>query len=374
VGSYIASKLADMGHKILVLEKKSVAGQDICCTGIISKECRNLLPLNGNTSQKHVNSAMVLSPSGKRLQLLRKGEVAYIVDRSGLEKELTDYAFTKGAEFSFSTHVTDIKQHADYISVKTNGNGHHHFIDAKSVVLATGYGSELCKSFDFGKIPNFIIGAQAEVETDAPHEVEVYLNKNIAPGGFAWLVPTGNGKSLAGLTTFNEQEEHLNSLLYMLKEQGKISSDNVLNNYGAIPLKPLPKTYSNRILVVGEAAGQVKPTTGGGIYFGILCADIAANVLNEAIISNNYSAKNLSSYQRQWRKKLRKELMIGYWGHRLLSRLNNTQIDYLFSIAHNNKITEQIALSEEFSFDWHSKLLFQLAHALLPFGNLQNKL
>ncbi|MEJ2740327.1 MAG: NAD(P)/FAD-dependent oxidoreductase [Dehalococcoidia bacterium] len=141
VGSYIASKLAGMGHNILVLEKKSVAGQDICCTGIISKECRDLLPLNGNTSQKHVNSAMVLSPSGKRLQLLRGGEVAYIVDRSGLEKELTDYAHNRGAEFSFSTHVTDIEQHSDYISVKTNGNGNHHFIKAKSVILATGYGS-----------------------------------------------------------------------------------------------------------------------------------------------------------------------------------------------------------------------------------------
>ncbi|MEJ2740328.1 MAG: NAD(P)/FAD-dependent oxidoreductase [Dehalococcoidia bacterium] len=212
------------------------------------------------------------------------------------------------------------------------------------------------------------------METNTAHEVEVYLNKNIAPGGFAWLVPTDNGKSLAGLTTLNEQEEHLNRLLYMLREQGKISSENVSNNYGAIPLKPLPKTYSDRILVVGEAAGQVKPTTGGGIYFGTLCADIAANVLHEAILSNDYSAKKLSSYQRQWRKKLSKELMVGYWGHWLLKRLNNTQIEYLFSIAHKKKITEQITLSEDFSFDWHSKLLFQFAHALLPFGNSQNEL
>ena len=150
VGSYIAGKLAGMNHRILVLEKKSVAGQDTCCTGIISKECRNLLPLNGNTSQKHVNSAMVLSPSGKRLQLLRRDEVAYIVDRSGLEKELMDYAYARGAEFSFSTHVTDIVRDSDYVSVKTNGNGHHHFIKARSIILATGYGSELYKNFNFG--------------------------------------------------------------------------------------------------------------------------------------------------------------------------------------------------------------------------------
>jgi digeranylgeranylglycerophospholipid reductase len=374
VGSYIASKLAGMGHKILVLEKKSVAGQDTCCTGIISKECRSLLPLNGNTNQKHVNSAMVLSPSGRRLQLSRRDEVAYIIDRSGLEKELMEYAYTRGAEFSFSTHVTDIEQNSDCISVKTNGNGHHHFIEAKSVILATGYGSELYKNFNFGRISDFIIGAQAEVETNAPHEVEIYLNKNIAPGGFAWLVPTDNGRSLAGLMTLNEQEEHLNRLLYMLKDQGKIASDNVSNSYGVIPLKPLPRTYSDRVLVVGEAAGQVKPITGGGIYFGILCADIAANVLDESIMTNDYSAKQLSMYQQQWRKRLRKELIVGYWGHRLLTWLNNTQIEYLFSVAHKKKISESITSSEEFSFDWHSKLLFQLVHTLLPFGNSQNKL
>ena len=131
---------------------------------------------------------------------------------------------------------------------------------------------------------------------------------------------------------------------------------------------------SDRILVVGEAAGQVKPTTGGGIYFGILCADIAADVLHESIISNDYSADQLSLYQKKWRKKLSKELMVGYWGHRLLTWLNNTQIEYLFSIAHKKKISELITLSEEFSFDWHSKLLFQIVYALLPFGNSQNKL
>jgi digeranylgeranylglycerophospholipid reductase len=374
IGSYIAGKLAMHGHKVVVLEKKATAGQEICCTGIISKECHDLLRLNGTVNAMQVNSAVILSPSERPLRLQRKGEVAYVVDRANLDIEVSDYAQNAGAEFRFSTHVTDIEVHSDHVQVKTNGNGQHHFLKARSAVLATGYGSMLSQKLNLGKISTFILGAQAEVQTNDSHDVEIYTNRNLAPGGFAWLVPTSNGKSLAGLITSDNQEDRLNYLLNTLKIKRKISSYDLPNSYGVIPLKPLPRTYSDRVLVVGEAAGQVKPTTGGGIYFGILCGSIAADVVHQAIESNDYSARHLSSYQKQWQKKLGKELMIEYWSHKALAWLNNQQIEYLLSIARKNKIQQSITSMEDFSFDWHSRTLFHIAHSLLPFGNLRKKI
>lgn len=374
IGSYIAGKLSLRGHKVVVLEKKSTAGQETCCTGIISKECHDLLQLNGTTKAMQVNSAVMLSPSGRPLQFQRKDEVAYVVDRSSIDIEVADHAQKAGAEFRFSTHVTDIEVHPDYIRVKTNGNGQHHFLEARCAIIATGYGSVLSQKLNMGKISNCIIGVQAEVETCDSHEVEIYTDRNMAPGGFAWLVPTSNCKSLAGLMTFDDQEEHLNYLLNTLKAEGKISSYDLSNSYGVIPLRPLPRTYSDRILVVGEAAGQVKPTTGGGIYFGILCASIAVDVIHQAIESGDYSTRYLSSYQKRWREKIGKELMIEYWSHKALTWLNNQQIEYLFSVARKKKIQETISSMENFSFDWHSKILFHIAYSLLPFGSSRKKM
>lgn len=374
IGSYIAEKLALRSNKVVVLEKKSIAGMETCCTGIISKECHDLLNLNGNISAMQVNSAMLLSPSGKPLRLHRKDEVAYVVDRAGLDIEMCNYAQNAGAEFRFSTHVIDIAVHADHVQVETNGNGQHLFLKAKTAVIATGYGSLLTNKLNVGKISRCFIGAQAEVEINNRHDVEIYTDRNIAPGGFAWLVPTNNGKSLAGLMTFDNQEERLNSFINTLKVEGKIASYDASGSYGVIPLKPLSRTYSDRVLIVGEAAGQVKPTTGGGIYFGILCASIAVNIIHQAIESGDYSIHQMSLYQQQWRKKLGKELMIEYLSHKVLTWLNNQQIEYLFSVARKKKIQESINSMEDFSFDWHSKILFHIAHSLLPFGNLRKRL
>jgi flavin-dependent dehydrogenase len=160
----------------------------------------------------------------------------------------------------------------------------------------------------------------------------------------------------------------------MLKSQGKILSNHTDNGYGVIPLSVLPKTYSDRILVVGEAAGQTKPTTGGGIYYGILCADMAVNVLHNALISGDYSAAKLSSYQKLWRAELGRELTVDHWAQRLWAKLSNRHIEYIFDTANKKGIPRLISTSTTFSFDWHRPILLQLAYSLLPFANSKKRL
>ena len=80
-GSYLAVKLAQLGYNVLVLEKKMAAGQDICCTGIVSKECLDLMHLDKSLIMRQVSSARFLAPSGKPIRMWRSHEVAYIIDR-----------------------------------------------------------------------------------------------------------------------------------------------------------------------------------------------------------------------------------------------------------------------------------------------------
>jgi flavin-dependent dehydrogenase len=119
----------------------------------------------------------------------------------------------------------------------------------------------------------------------------------------------------------------------------------------------LARSYGERVLVIGDAAGQVKPTTGGGIYFGHLGAKIAAEVLDEALNSGNLTAGQLSHYQKQWKAKMGKELSRGYWARWAYAKLNDRQIDRIFNALDSSGIVEALLNSDNFSFDWHSRLI-----------------
>ena len=359
IGSYLAGRLVRLDHKVLVLDKKAAAGQDICCTGIVGRECLKLLAIDSSLIVRQASSARFFVPSGKSLRLWRDDAVAYILDRPALGRALASRAQAAGANYLFSAQVVDIQIGADCLRVEADCCGQNSLFEAETAVIATGFGSSLPGKLHLGKISNFIVGAQADVNIDGVDEVEVYFDQTLAPGGFAWLVPTRDSKGLAGLMTRQQPEYYLNKLLSNLKAQAKIASAKVVQGYGAIPLRPLPRTYADRILAVGEAAGQVKPTTGGGIYYGLLCADMAADSLHQAFLANDFSAPKLASYQKQWRAKLGKELRTGYWAHRLYERLNNRQIERLHTFASDNGIPQFITGLEELSFDWHGQLILK---------------
>ena len=364
VGSHAAYRLACLGYKVMVLEKKASPGDDICCTGILSKECLDTFNIDDNLVLKKYHSAKFFPPSDRYLRLWRESPVAAIIDRPALDKNLAEKAQRAGAEYIFGSRVTSVTPDTDILKVEIERQ--KEIFEAKTAIVATGFGSTLPEKLGLGKIKHYLSGVQAEVDTDID-EAEVYFDQNLAPGGFAWLVPTEDGKGLAGLLARHQADVYLRAFLNTLSAQGRIISAEASPNYGAIPLRPLPRTYSDRVLVVGEAAGQAKPTTGGGIYYGLLCAEIAAGVLHQAFLSGNFSAKKLSIYQNQWQAKLGRELTIGYWSRRLYSYLSNRFIEHMFHIAARNGIGELITTSEDFPFDWHSRFLLQMASSLLPF-------
>ncbi|MBN2462058.1 MAG: NAD(P)/FAD-dependent oxidoreductase [Dehalococcoidia bacterium] len=359
VGSYLARKLAQLGYKVLVLEKKASAGQDVCCTGIVSKECLNLLQLDSNLTFRQVSSAKFFAPSGKPLKLWRNHKVAYIIDRPSLNLALADRAQESSVCYLFGAQVTDIQAGVENLQVSVNYRGQRRLFEADTAVIATGFGSSLPCGLGLGEIKHFVIGAQAEVNMTNPDEVEIYFDQRLTPGGFAWLVPTSENKGLAGLLTYQQPEQHLNKFLSCLKTQGSITSTEVIPSYGAIPLRPLPRTYTDRILVVGEAAGQVKPTTGGGIYYGLLCADIAADTLHRAFRAHDFSGSRLAAYQKEWQARVGKELRIGYWTHRLFQKLDNRKIEWLHNFINKSGIPQFIAELDDFSFDWHSEIILK---------------
>ncbi len=366
-GSYIARSLSRLGHSVVVVEKNVRPDDNVCCTGIVSQECLSDFDLDESLVLRQVSSASFRSSSGRCLRLYREAPVAAVIDRPRLNMSLAQQAEAAGAHYLFGAMATDIMPNSDAVEVRVNGQRQGRVLKAEAAIIATGFGSRLPASLGLGEIRQFTLGAQAEVAINGVDEVEIYLDHKLAPGAFAWLVPTKDGKGLAGLLTRHQAGFRLKDLLYSLSRQGKIASRRAPLSYGLIPLKPLTKTCTNRVLVVGEAAGQVKPTSGGGIYYGLLCADIASEVLHQAFGAGDFSAAALAAYQKRWRASLNRELKVGYWARSLFASLSDRHIDWLFRIADKRGIAELVATTQTLAFDWHSRLLFQMARQLLPF-------
>jgi digeranylgeranylglycerophospholipid reductase len=356
-GSYIAYELASSGHDVAVFEQKSAPGLNACCTGIISTECFQSLDPGTDGILAKVNSAKFFSPSGRCLKFQTENVQAYVVNRVLLDNALASKAQSQGAQYFFSSPVIDIIPGRDSIQAETLCFGARQIFSARAVVLANGFRPKLPWKLGLGRIKNFFVGAQAEIETENVDELEVYFGQEVAPGLFAWLVPTSTNTAYVGLLATSQAKLHLQKFLNNLSCQGRVTSREVEIEQKAIPVGTLAHSYRDRVLVIGDAAGQVKPTTGGGIYFGHLGARIAAEVLDEALSSDNLTAGQLSRYQKQWKAKMSKELSRGYWARWAYTKLSDRQIEGIFNVLDSGGMAEALLKSSNFSFDWHSRLI-----------------
>jgi flavin-dependent dehydrogenase len=225
------------------------------------------------------------------------------------------------------------------------------------VVLAAGFGSPLARDLGLGSVPDHVSGVQALVATNGIEDVEVYLGQKVAPGFFSWVVPTAPGRALVGLLTRRRAPAHLAKFLQQLRYARKITEVLDEPECWGIPLRPLKRTYRDRVLVVGDAAGQVKPTTGGGIYYSLLASEIAVEVLGRSLLSEDLSSASLSDYQVRWKRLLSHELETGYSARRLFEFLTDQQISSLMRQATTNGLHDEFINSPEASFDWHSQVI-----------------
>jgi digeranylgeranylglycerophospholipid reductase len=355
-GSYTARRLAEYGYKVLVLEKNSQAGEKSCCTGIVGQECVNTFGIDNKVILRQLNSATLFPPTGNGLHIFREEPQACVLDRAAFDISMAERAQRAGAEYRFSHRVTGIAIESGHASITVTQQEKESVMTARVVVMASGYSPGLNERAGLGASKDHVIGVQVETETPGLEETEVYFG-DMAPGFFGWLVPTMPGRGRVGLLSRRDAGPHLKKWLSQLAERGKIASTDVQLSYGAIPLKPPARTYGERIIAVGDAAGQVKPTSGGGIFYGLLAAEIAAKTLKGALADDNFASQRLAQYERAWRKKLGGEIRTGYWARRIFEKMSDRQIDSLFKIIKAGGIDEALLKAKDVSFDWHGRTI-----------------
>jgi len=360
-GSFTAARLAEYGLNVIVLEQKPRLGGEVCCAGIISKKCLERFAIDDSLVIKELSGARIYSPAGNQINLLRKKPQACLIDRAALDLSLASRAKTAGAEYVMGASVKAVAVGRDAVEVSYQAAEGTKTRKAKAVVVACGFNQKLIDGLGLGSIEDSVIGAQVEVEIDKDDGVEVYTGRQLAPGFFGWLVPYSDCRARLGLLARKNPRKHLNRLLERLKRQGKLLRGGGQAGFRRIPLKTLPKTYSKRLLVVGDAAGQVKPTTGGGIYFGLIAAELAAERLNEAIKAGDLSARALSGYQREWKKEFGRDIKLGNIARMFYERLSDRQLEGMLDAISSSGVINELLEDENLSFDGHGKVIMKLA-------------
>jgi flavin-dependent dehydrogenase len=268
-----------------------------------------------------------------------------VIQRDSFDCHLLDKAISRGIEV-IETKALGLKENRLLTS--------DFCIEAKVIIGADGPKSNVAKWAGLPTPQKYLHGVQVTTPYRSEREdfVEVFLSKDIVPDFFAWAVPAGEGMARIGLATANRDE----APRLLKKFLRRLGVDlNLKITKGVIPIGPPARTVAGRVMIVGDAAGQAKPTSGGGIYTGIFCAKIAGEVAAKCALGDT----NPLEYEIRWRKALGRELGFGMKAHNIFCKLSDNTIDKILSLLCDPAVQKIIV--EHGDIDYPSILVKKLA-------------
>jgi flavin-dependent dehydrogenase len=191
--------------------------------------------------------------------------------------------------------------------------------------------------------------------------VEMYYGRHVAPGFFAWIIPLGEGRARVGLAAKVMAKTRLESSIRKHPVISKrLEHASIERGFGGIVLvgNPIKKTVAGRFLVVGDAAGMVKPTTGGGIIMGGTAAKVAGRVVSSALSSEHSIEEKLRVYDSKWRALLMRELRAMYLAQRMISGLSDQGLNMLIRDAEDYGLVDIVR--REGDMDMQRKVILRL--------------
>lgn len=362
VGGYIAGRISKEKFTVSLFERNKEIGVPLNCAGLISPRVFDFLDMSKESVvQNAVKGAHIHSPSGKVLTVGGDRVHALAIDRSKFDEEIIKKSESNGAKIFLKNNVISAKKIGERIELKTSQN-----LDVKCKLLigADGPYSKIRDGFAFPKPHEFLKGIGAEIKDTNldPDFVEIFVGKNVAPGFFAWIIPTNKKGTNARIGLCIDQESTQSPKYYFSNFFKNKYSSPFLENAeitksigGFIPLGVLKRTYDSNVMLVGDAAAQVKPTSGGGIYSGILCANHCSNVAIDSLKKNNFSSQFLKKYHKSWFSDIGRELNLGMKFRRIFKGLSDRQFDKYIEKFSDTKIAEII--SKYGDIDHPSKLV-----------------
>ena len=342
-GLMAAREIAKKGHSVLVLEEGFEIGTPDHCGGLVSTSALSELGIEPTqkTFDSTIDSALIYGPSGNHIEINSKKQKVIVINRRELDKQVARQAEQSGAEIRVKTGFKEKTK----LGVKTTDGE----IRCKTLVDCRGVGALINNERD-----GVLLSAQYEVYADwiKDGRVEVYFDNLKYPGFFAWIIPSGNGTGKVGLA--GREINVSNIMKQFLKSKGNHST--IRKIFAPIWIKgPIKNFVTGDIVIAGDAAGQSKPTTAGGIYSCGMGGIFAGNAITKYLESDDKS--HLKQYQKDWHDKFGREFEKQRLARKILERIDNKTIDSIFDTI-TPEITNEISNKDD--FDFHASSIVKL--------------
>jgi digeranylgeranylglycerophospholipid reductase len=356
-GLFAALRLARGGRDVLVLEEHDTLGVPTHCTGVVSSEMQELYKISDDLVLHRASSCLLVSPLGTTAAFRSPGEEIAVLDRAAFDRGLAAEAQAAGATVLAGARVEDVRVGRGVVEISTGRRVHL----ARAVVLACGVAYRFHRRMGFGLPSSVLHTAQLEIDAQPAPALEIHLGRQLAPEGFAWLVPILRGtrsRVKAGVLLRGDARARLNTFLSSPHVASRLTGPIGEPVLRLMPLGPPRRTYGPRTLLVGDAAGLTKPVTGGGIFYSLLSADLAAETLEEALLADDFGARRLARYEARWRQRLGRELRTGEWFRRLLATFNDRELDAFVRALASDDVRAVIDRCAR--FNWHRPVILAL--------------
>ncbi len=368
IGGHTAKEFASGGATVALFEEHKEIGMPLKCAGLVTSKVFDFLDFSEqNVIGNRIKGAHIHSPLGNVLTIGGDRIHALVIDRVQFDKKIIKTAKDSGTDLFLGSKITSFQKKKQNINLTTSQDGR---VTCSLLIGADGPHSKTRDQFNLPQPTEMLKGIGAEItniDLD-PDFVEIFLGNNIAPGFFAWIIPSNEQGTAArvGLCTRSDAPQpskHYFSNLFTYKHALPfLEGTHILKKTGGVvPIGGLKKTCTANMMLVGDAAAQVKPSSGGGIYTGLLCANHCASVGLDALEKNNFSQNILRRYHKLWTSDIGRELYLGMKFRSIFKRLSDEQIDKYIQKFQNPKITKII--SEYGDIDYPSKLVKPLLKA-----------
>lgn len=359
-GLHAALLLARQGWQVVLFEEHQTPGEPVHCTGVLASEAYDELDIPREPVLNTLSQVRFFAPSGEIVSYTTPEVEALVIDRRLFDHQLHEIAVAAGVTVTAGARVTNVAAASTGVTVSFAEGPDAH---ARACILACGANYTLQRRIGLGMPPVFLQSAQVEWPAAPIDAVEVHFGHAVAPSGFGWVVPVHRGTATLariGLMCERNAAHHFRRLVARVADRCGLDPTQTGEEprLKMLPLAPLRQTYAERVLAIGDAAGLVKATTGGGIYYSLVSAAIAAGVLGKALAADALSEQDLAPYQRLWRKRLGPELDAQLSLRMLANRFTDDEIDALFDLARTDGIMPIVRRTAR--FNRHRELILSL--------------
>ncbi len=340
-GLFAATEIAKRGFHVRVVEEHERVGEPDHCAGLLSTSglARLGLRMPEGIIQNTVSGARIYSPSGNSVTIERAEREACVIDRRRFDAWVANRAIDSGVDITTNAKATGFTREGALVRTIRVNEKNENELKSKCFIIAEGSRCRLSRSVGLpaveksSKYPAFqyeVSGVNLDDDM-----VEMFYGRNVAPGFFAWIIPLGEKRARVGLAARNKSRARLDALIAHHKILARrLEGAKIERSLGGIVLvgMPIAKLTHRNVLAVGDTAGIVKATTGGGVILGGITARIAGKAVAEAL-SQDAKVGSIKQYEKQCKSMVFNELRAMYLTQRALSSLSDKGLDSIIKDA-----------------------------------------